>query len=148
MEAPLTDQIKIKHMQVITQNEIGTWTIKFDDRPLSRSWQYLETDDEFNFTNNLVGPVGDHKVARIYVAPVRGYVAPVRGREQGPHIALGEDNDHDGKKYVIEVDGVENRRGYCEMKNGLDGEILDRYNYGFLRYLAEWSVFELDWSDG
>ena len=114
MEAPLTDEIKIKHMQVITQNEIGTWTIKFDDRPFARPWQYLETNDVFNFANNLVGPVGDHKVARIYVAPVSEY-------EQGPHIALGEDNDHDGKKYIIEVGGVNDKFGYCLMKDGLDG---------------------------
>ena len=97
-------------------------------------WQG-ETANLYDYSKTVVGQVGNKKVARITVAA-----------RNDAHIGLGENNQHNCKKYEVVIGGWGN--GASALRYGNQGPAMGKHQGKVLGGLNEPRTFELDWSDG
>ena len=105
MKCPLDPDIPINTLCVATGwGSTGTWTVQFRDKPMavapsnSNSTGTAETEittaDAYDYSKNVVGQVGNKKAVRITVAA-----------KNDAHVGLGENNEHNCKRYEVVIGG-------------------------------------------
>ena len=94
-----------------------------------------QTQDHYDYSRNVVGPIGDAKMARFTVSA-----------NNDAHIALGENSQHNCKKYEIVIGGWGNSASV--IRYGNQGASQAQDNNRILGGYDGPKSFELDWSDG